>query len=203
MSRHILQQLTQADHILGQHIKKLGPYTLKPQRDHSLFESLLSAIVYQQLTGKAAQTILGRVLALYPRKKFPRPDDILKTCDDVLRGAGLSFAKIAAVKDLALKTKEGVVPTQKEIEKMSDDEIVEQLTVVRGIGRWTVEMMLIFKLGRPDILPIDDYGVRKGFAKVFQLKELPKPKELLAYGEKWRPHRTAAAWYLWRVVVEG
>lgn len=198
MSRHILQHLTQVDRILGKQIQKLGPYTLKPQRDHSLFESLLSSIVYQQLTGKAAQTILGRVLKLYPKKKFPKPEDILKTRDEVLRGAGLSFAKIAAVKDLSLKTQEGLIPTQKKIEKMSDDDIIERLTIVRGIGRWTVEMMLIFKLGRPDVLPIDDYGVRKGFAKVFQLKELPKPKELLTYGEKWRPHRTAASWYLWR-----
>jgi 3-methyladenine DNA glycosylase/8-oxoguanine DNA glycosylase len=140
------------------------------------------------------------VKALYPKRRFPTPQDILATPDDRLRGAGLSRAKTDAIKDIAAKTIAGVVPTAKAIAKMSDAEILERLTTVRGVGPWTVEMLLIFTLGRTDVLPVSDYGVRKGFALIYKWKELPKPRELLEFGKRWRPHRTTAAWYLWRAL---
>ena len=155
---------------------------------------------YQQLNGTAAATILGRVKALYPNKSFPTPDDILSTPDDKLRSAGLSRAKTAAIKDIATKTIEGIVPTSRAIVKMSNEEIIERLTTVRGVGPWTVEMLLIFTLGRSDVLPATDYGVRKGFAMTYGWKDLPTPKELLVQSEKWKPHRTTAAWYFWRAL---
>lgn len=160
----------------------------------------MRSIVYQQLNGTAAATILGRVKALYPRRRFPKPEDFLATPDEKLRAAGLSRAKTAAIKDLSSKTLAGVVPSARAIVQMSNEEILERLTTVRGVGPWTVEMLLIFTLGRPDVLPATDYGVRKGFALTYGLKELPKPKELLAFGEKWKPHRTTAAWYFWRAL---
>jgi DNA-3-methyladenine glycosylase II len=155
-------------------------------------------VAYQQLNGNAAETILGRVKALYPGRRFPSPEDLMATPDERLRAAGLSRAKIAAVKDIAAKTLEGIVPDSRAIARMTEAEIHERLAVVRGVGPWTVEMLLIFTLGRTDVLPVTDYGVRKGFAAVYGWKELPTPKELLAEGEKWRPHRTVAAWYFWR-----
>jgi 3-methyladenine DNA glycosylase/8-oxoguanine DNA glycosylase len=139
-------------------------------------------------------------MALYPERKFPRPEDLLSTPDEKLRTAGLSRAKVAAIKDIAAKTMEGVVPTAREIRKMAEDEILQRLTQVRGVGPWTVEMLLIFTLGRKDVLPVTDYGVRKGFAVTYGWKDLPTPKELLEFGERWRPHRTTAAWYFWRAL---
>lgn len=189
-----------ADKTLARVIRKVGPCRLQPKARRSPFESLVQAVTYQQLNGKAAATILGRVKALYPRRRFPRPEDLLDTPDEQLRGAGLSRAKTAAVKDLAAKTVAGVVPAARAIARMSDEEIVERLTTVRGVGPWTVEMLLMFTLGRPDVLPASDYGVRKGFALVYGWKELPKPKELTAFGERWKPYRTTAAWYLWRAL---
>jgi len=155
-------------------------------------------VAYQQLTGKAAETILGRVLALYPGKKFPDPEDLLKTPDRKLRAAGFSWAKVRAVKDIAAKTLEGVVPPSRALVRMADEEIIERLTACRGVGTWTVEMLLISTLGRPDVWPSTDYGVRKGIALLYKMKELPTFKETLEFGERWRPHRSAAAWYLWR-----
>jgi DNA-3-methyladenine glycosylase II len=158
------------------------------------------SVAYQQLNGTAAATILGRVRDLYPRKRFPSPDDLLKTPDEKLRATGLSRAKIAAIKDIAGKRLVGIVPGSREIALMSEAEILERLTTIRGVGPWTVEMLLIFTLGRLDVLPVTDYGVRKGFAVTYGWKELPTPKELLEYGERWRPHRSTAAWYLWRAL---
>ncbi len=187
------------DRILARVIRRVGPVNVTPPRGVSPFMSLVRAVAHQQLTGKAANTILGRVLALYPGKKFPTPQDLLGTPDRALRGAGFSGAKVAAVKDIAAKTIEGVIPpTTRALLNLSDDAIVERLTSVRGVGTWTVEMMLIFTLGRPDVWPVTDFGVRKGIALLYKLKELPTPKEALAYGERWKPHRSAAAWYLWR-----
>ena len=182
-------------------IRKVGPCTLKP-RNRTPFESLVRSVAYQQLNGTAAATILGRMRALYPGRRFPRPQDILATADEKLRGAGLSRAKVAAIKDIATKTIEGLVPTARAISKMTEGEIIERLTTVRGVGPWTVEMLLIFTLGRTDVLPVTDYGVRKGFALTYGWKELPKPKELLEFGERWRPHRTTAAWYFWRALEQ-
>ena len=200
MSDEILHHLTQSDRTLGQLIRKVGPCRLKPKSRRSPFETLVQSVTYQQLNGTAAATILGRVKALYPHRRFPTPEDLLNTPDARLRGAGLSRAKTAAIKDIAAKTIAGVVPTSREIIAMADAEIVERLTALRGVGPWTVEMLLIFTLGRPDVLPVTDYGVRKGFAVTYGWKELPRPKELLEFGERWRPHRTTAAWYFWRAL---
>lgn len=186
--------------MLSRLIKKIGPFTLKIDPKKSPYEALFSSVVYQQLTGKAAATILQRVLDLYPKKGFPKPEELLKTPDANLRGAGLSNAKMLALQDIARKTIDGLVPTKRAIVKMDDEEIIARLTQIRGVGRWTVEMLLIFNLGRPDILPITDYGVRKGFALTYGQIDLPHPKELGAYGERWKPFRTAAAWYLWRAL---
>ena len=194
------RHLRSRDPILARVIAKVGPCELKPRRGKSPFNALVHAVVHQQLNGTAAQTILKRVLALYPKTAFPTPDQVLATPDDALRGAGLSRSKIAAIKDIAAKTLEGVVPDARKAARMSDEEIVERLTVIRGVGPWTVEMLLIFTLGRPDVMPSTDYGVRKGFALVYGKRQLPQPAELLRHAERWRPHRSAAAWYLWRAL---
>ena len=200
MTAEATQHLARADKTIARLIKRVGPCTLKPKDRRSPFASLVQSVAYQQLNGTAAKTILDRVKALYPHRRFPTPEDLVTTPAERLRGAGLSRAKVAAIKDIAAKTVEGVVPGSRAIAKMSDAEIVERLTTLRGVGPWTVEMLLIFTLGRTDVLPATDYGVRKGFAVTYGWKELPTPKELLAYGERWRPHRTTAAWYLWRAL---
>ena len=200
MSHAAIKHLTKADKVLARLIKKIGPCGWKPDKRRSPFEALVKSVAYQQLNGTAARTILGRVKALYPGRKFPSPEDLLATPDALLRGAGLSRAKTAAIKDIAAKTLAGVVPDSRAIARMENDAIIEQLTTIRGVGPWTVEMLLIFKLGRTDVLPATDYGVRKGFALTYKLNDLPSAAELLAHGEKWRPYRSFAAWYLWRAL---
>jgi DNA-3-methyladenine glycosylase II len=200
MNQAAVRHLARADKVLGRVIKQVGPCTLKPEARRSPFEALVHAVIHQQLNGTAAATILRRFKALYPRRRFPSPADLLDTGDEQLRSAGLSRAKVAALKDLAAKTIAGVVPGSRAIAKLSDTEIVERLDTVRGVGPWTVEMLLIFTLGRPDVLPATDYGVRQGFARVYGLKDLPSPKQVLEHGERWRPHRSTAAWYLWRAL---
>ena len=175
-------------------------YNIKPAPLIRPFDALAESIAYQQLSGKAAATIFGRVRALYPRRKYLDPKKILATPNESFRAAGLSRSKIAAVKNLAAKTIDGTVPSARAIARMSDEEIILRLTEVRGIGRWTVEMLLLFDLGRPDVWPVDDYGVRKGFAKIFGRRKLPTPKQLMKLGEKWRPYRSVAAWYFWRAL---
>ena len=175
-------------------------YNITPAVSIRPFDALAESIAYQQLSGKAAATIFGRVRALYPKRKWLDPEQLLATPDEILRAAGLSRAKTAALKDLAAKTIDGTVPTGRALIRMTDDEIIARLTAVRGIGRWTVEMLLLFDLGRPDVWPVDDYGVRKGFAKTFGRRKLPTPKQLMKFGEKWRPYRSAAAWYFWRAL---
>jgi len=175
-------------------------YNITPAATIRPFDALAESIAYQQLSGKAAATIFGRVRALYPKRKWLDPEQLLATPDETLRAAGLSRAKTAALKDLAAKTIDGTVPTGRALIRMSDDEIIARLTAVRGIGRWTVEMLLLFDLGRPDVWPVDDYGVRKGFAKTFGRRQLPTPKQLMKFGEKWRPYRSVAAWYFWRAL---
>src|SRR6266704_200169 len=181
-------------------IKRSLRYNVKPGGLVRPFDALAESIAYQQLSGKAAATIWGRVRALYPKKKYLDPNLVLATPDRKLRAAGLSRSKVAAIKDLASKTIDGTVPSARALAKMSDEEIIDRLITVRGIGRWTAEMLLLFDLGRPDVWPVDDYGVRKGFAKTFGKRKLPKPKQLMKLGEKWRPHRSVAAWYLWRAL---
>lgn len=200
MSEAAIKHLTKVDKVLGRLIRKVGACGWEPDRRQSPYESLVRAVAHQQLNGTAAKTILGRVKALYPGRRFPRPEDLLATSDEALRGAGLSRAKVAAIKDIAAKTVSGIVPTSRAIARMDNEAIVSQLTSIRGVGPWTVEMLLIFKLGRTDVLPATDFGVRKGFALTYQLKELPEPKALLEHGERWRPYRTYAAWYLWRAL---
>ena len=175
-------------------------YEITPSLTVRPFDALAESIAYQQLNGKAAATIWGRVRALFPKRKYLDPELILQTPDEKLRAAGLSRSKVAAVKDLAAKTIDGTVPSARTLAKMSDEEIIERLTQVRGIGRWTVEMLLLFDLGRPDVWPVDDYGVRKGFAKTFGKRKLPTPKQLLKFGKKFQPYRSAAAWYFWRAL---
>jgi len=173
---------------------------MRPIPTHSLFQVLVRSIVYQQLTGKAAATILGRVVRLFAPKRFPTPLDLLEVPPEQLRAAGLSTAKTAALKDLAARALDGTVPSLARVRRMEDEEIVERLTAVRGIGRWTVEMLLIFKLGRPDVLPLGDLGVRKGFALTFGKRKLPEPAALGRRAERWRPYRSVASWYLWRAL---
>jgi 3-methyladenine DNA glycosylase/8-oxoguanine DNA glycosylase len=175
-------------------------YNITPAVTIRPFDALAESIAYQQLSGKAAATIFGRVRALYPKRKWLDPEQLLATPDETLRAAGLSRAKTAALKDLAAKTIDGTVPAGRALIRMSDDEIITRLTAVRGIGRWTVEMLLLFDLGRPDVWPVDDYGVQKGFAKTFGRRKLPTRKQLMKFGEKWRPYRSVAAWYFWRAL---
>jgi 3-methyladenine DNA glycosylase/8-oxoguanine DNA glycosylase len=175
-------------------------YNITPAVSIRPFDALAESIAYQQLSGKAAAKIFSRVRALYPKRKWLNPENLLSTSDETLRSAGLSRAKVAALKDLATKTIDGTVPSARALMRMTDDEIIARLITVRGIGRWTVEMLLLFDLGRPDVWPVDDYGVRKGFAKTFGRRKLPTPKQLIKLGEKWRPYRSVAAWYLWRAL---
>ena len=198
MNADAIKHLTQSDPVMRRLIRAHGPCGLEPETSRSPFQSLAQAIAHQQLNGTAANTILGRFIKLFPGRKFPRPEDLASVKDDAIRAAGFSFAKIAALRDLAAKSLDGTVPSSRIITKHEDAEIIARLIEVRGVGQWTVEMLLIFQLGRPDVLPADDFGVRNGFRVAYGLPEMPKPKDLLAHGERWRPHRTVAAWYLWR-----
>jgi DNA-3-methyladenine glycosylase II len=195
-----LEHLLRADKVLGRVIQKIGPCPLAPRRGVHPYQALVKAVTYQQLNGNAAETIFRRFLAQFPETKFPAPEHVVAASDERLRSSGLSRAKTAAIKDIAAKTIAGVVPTRRAIARMSDVEIVERLTTIRGVGPWTVEMLLMFTLGRPDVLPATDYGVRSGFALVYGLKELPLPKDVLAHGERWRPYRSVASWYFWRAL---
>lgn len=196
--RKAVRALKRADPALAQVIEQVGPCTLAPTT-WSPFQALLRSIVYQQLSGKAAQTILGRVIALFPGE-FPTPEDILAAPDAALRGAGLSQNKMLAIRDLAKQALAGVVPEREALTTLSNEEIILRCTEVRGVGRWTVEMMLMFHLGRPDVLPVADLGIQKGAMRVYGLRKLPKPQRLEKLAEAWRPWRTVASWYLWRAL---
>jgi DNA-3-methyladenine glycosylase II len=193
-----MDTLSAKDPLLSPLIKETQEFRVEKGAAESPYEVLVEAITHQSISGKAAATIFGRVKALGSNGRIPTPAEMLKLRKPALRKAGLSGAKIQAMKDLAKKTIDGVVPTLKEAYKLSDEELVKRLVSVRGIGAWTVEMFLIFRLGRPDVLPIHDLGVRKGWAITYGKKHMPKPKELLKFGERWRPYRTVASWYMWR-----
>jgi DNA-3-methyladenine glycosylase II len=193
-----ITHLAKMDPVMRRLIREVGPFTLTPQAKRSPFESLARAIAYQQLHEKAAESILRRFVALFPTGRFPEPDDLLAMDEHAIRGAGFSQAKVAALRDLAAKTLDGTVPTGTMVRRLDDEAIIERLMAVRGVGRWTVEMLLIFQLGRPDVLPVDDFGVRNGFRIAYNRRAMPKPDEVRRYGECWKPYRTAAAWYLWR-----
>ncbi len=198
MTPEAIRHLRSSDPAIRRLIRQIGPCTLQPDPGRTPFESLVRAVAHQQLNGTAAETILGRFRALFPGKKFPAPKDLDAIRDEQIRAAGFSGAKVAGIRDIAAKALSGTVPTSRRITCMSDEEIIERLTECRGVGRWTVEMLLIFKLGRPDVWPVDDFGVREGYRVVYGLETQPKPKELAARGECWRPYRTTIAWYLWR-----
>ena len=194
-----VSHLRAADPVLADLIRRAGGFALSVRRMHDPFQSLIRSIVYQQLSGKAAETILGRVLALFG-DEYPAPDELLATPDRALRGAGLSNSKTRAIKDLALKTKDGIVPPLRALHRMSDDEVIERLTSIWGVGRWSVEMMLMFRLGRPDVLPVDDLGVRQGFDLAYRTRKPVSRDELARRAEAWRPYRSVASWYMYRAV---
>jgi DNA-3-methyladenine glycosylase II len=200
VTRAIIKHLGGVDPVMQQLVAAVGPFAIPPPEDHSPFEALARAIAHQQLHAKAAQSILSRFVATCGKGLFPAPDGLLALEDVALRAAGFSASKILALRDLASKTLSGVVPVREALHALSDAQIIERLTAVRGIGRWTVEMLLMFQLRRPDVLPVDDFGVRYGFQLAYGLKKMPAPKVLALFGERWAPHRSAAAWYLWRAV---
>jgi DNA-3-methyladenine glycosylase II len=192
--------LIKRDRRMAKLIGKSVAYSVTAPEHQTPYESLLRAIVYQSISGKAAKVIYDRIVAFGTDGRAPTPEELLRVRKPALRKAGLSFAKIAAVRDLAQKTIDGVVPALEEAHKLSDQELIERLISVRGVGPWTVEMFLIFGLGRPDVLPIHDLGVQKGFALTYGKRKMPKPRELAEFGERWRPYRTVASWYMWRAV---
>jgi DNA-3-methyladenine glycosylase II len=190
--------LKKCDPRLALVIEKAPEFDLIPDKKTTPFAALARSIVYQQLSGKAAASILKKFILSYGSSKFPTPQSVLETSHEKLRDCGLSGSKAYALKDLAAKVVDGTIPTTRKLNRMDDEEIIECLTVVKGIGRWTVEMFLIFKMGRLDIISAGDYGVRKGFAKTYGKRKLPHPKVLLKHSIKWKPYRSLATWYLWR-----
>ena len=193
-----MDHLAAVDPVMRRLIEQIGPFSLKPKMHRSPFESLARAIAYQQLHDKAAESILKRFVGLFPGRRFPCPDDLLAMDEKAIRQAGFSWSKIMALRDLAQKTIYGTVPTNRMMQQLDDEAIVQRLIDVRGIGRWTVEMLLIFQLGRPDVLPVQDFGVRNGFRIGYRRATMPTPRQVWQHGERWRPFRTAATWYLWR-----
>ena len=191
-----IRELSNADPQLARLIKRLGPFELSLHRTGDIFASLIRSIIYQQLHGKAAAKIHARVLALIGDK--PIPATVTKTSDGALRQAGLSGAKLAAIRDLTAKSDSGLVPTLAQARRLSDDQLIDRLTAVRGIGPWTVHMLLIFRLGRPDIMPTGDFAIRLAFSNEFNSGKPITPSALLAYAERWHPWRSIASWYLWR-----
>ncbi|MES2603874.1 MAG: DNA-3-methyladenine glycosylase 2 family protein [Pseudomonadota bacterium] len=196
--RKAKQHLCKADPIMAMLIERIGPCRLQIQQETDLFLTLARAIVFQQLHAKAAETIFQRTCALFPKSEQFTAKDIKRANEEKLRSAGLSRNKQLALRDLADKTLNRTLPVMEELHALDNESIIETLTTVRGIGRWTVEMLLMFRLGRPDVLPVDDFGVRKGFMLMHGHEEMPTPKALKIHGEIWAPYRTVASWYLWR-----
>ena len=190
-------RLRLADPILGRAIERIGPYTLTPTGEDP-FTAFAESILYQQLSGKAAETIIKRLKAFFSNA-WPSPEQLLKVPDDKLRAVGVSRNKIRALQDLARKATDGTLDLA-HLEGQTDEEIISHMTQVRGIGRWTAEMFLIFTLGRRDVFPADDLGIQKGIQKLYGYQKLPARRTMLRHAEKWRPYRTVASWYLWRVV---
>ena len=190
--------LSAADERLGSLIERVGAFRLEIKAANSLFEALLRSIVFQQLHGKTAATIHGRVLVEMERHGGPTPEALDRVSDLALRGAGLSGNKLLAVRDLAAKCRAGTVPSLKEARELSDEELVDRLTQVRGIGPWTVHMLLIFYLGRPDVMPTGDFAIRLGFKNLYRKRKDPKPEVIIKHARRWQPYRSVACWYLWR-----
>ncbi len=191
--RQAVEHLRSVDPALARVIDAVGPFELRPQG--TPYESLFRAILYQQLAGTAARAIERRVLAAFGGS-IPDPAQLANASDEVLRGAGLSRQKIGYLRDLALKLLEGAI--RPDLASLPDDEVIREVTSVKGVGRWTAEMLLMFCLGRPDVLPADDLGLRKGIQRVYGLPYVPTPAEVRALAERWRPYRSVATWYLWR-----
>jgi DNA-3-methyladenine glycosylase II len=200
MNTAALNHLSNVDPILRNLIDRVGPCRLRPERRRAPYQSLVRAVAHQQLNGKAARTILSRFIALCPESAFPTPADVQQLPIERLTAVGFSRAKAGYIKAIAQGALDGTLPATRSIARWSDEDIVERLTQIRGVGRWTVEMYLMFTLGRPDVLPVHDFGIRNGFAIVYRKRVLPKPADLLRHGERWRPYRTTASWYLWRAV---
>ena len=196
-AKSAIQHFRKVDPTLYNLITEIGEYRLEIRTGMTPFDALIRSIVYQQLSGHAAGSILNRVLDLY-NGSFPQPHELLNTDNDRLRACGLSHAKIRAIKDLAEKEIQGLLPSPTAIDKMQDKELIDAFTIVYGIGPWTVEMLLIFNLGRPDILPVTDLGVRRGYMVAYGQDDLPSPQELMEHGEIWKPYRSIASWYFWR-----
>lgn len=188
------------DRALARLIRQVGPCRLEAEIDrrHSPYEALMRAIAYQQLHARAAEAILARFLALHSGPGFPAPRAVLDSPDPALRACGFSATKIAALRDICAHALDGTIPTRRAAARLSDAALIERLTAIRGVGRWTVEMLLIFALGRPDVLPVDDFGVREGYRLLHGLEVQPKPRALAELGAAWAPFRSTAAWYLWR-----
>ena len=189
------------DPVMRRLIRCHGPCGIAPATS-SPYEALTRAVAHQQLNGRAARTILARFVALFGNGRFPKPAAVVAMHSATLRRAGFSRAKVRSVKDIARHALAGTVPTRRAAARLTDEEIIERLVPIRGVGRWTVEMLLIFTLGRPDVLPVDDFGVREGYRRAYGTRTRPTPKALRAYGERWKPYRSAAAWYLWRAASE-
>lgn len=200
VNRKACEHLRGCDATFAPWVDRIGPIKHKARRLPP-FQSLVRAIIHQQLSGTAAGTITRRFQQIFSNDEFPTPDQVLTIAPETLRGAGLSRAKLAYILDLAQKTIDGVVPALAEVDELTDEQLISRLTEIKGVGRWTVEMMLIFDLGRPDVLPVHDLSIRKGFAAVFRKRKLPEPEAIRKYGERWQPHRTTAALYLWRASV--
>lgn len=200
--------MTPALHLAAAHapfaalIERVGACTLRVQ-PREPYEALVRAIAHQQLHGRAAEMILGRFVALEGGAGFPGPDAVAAMPDGALRACGFSGSKIAAIRDICTRTLDGLVPTGAEAAGLADDELIDRLVRIRGVGRWTVEMLLIGTLGRPDVLPVDDFGVREGWRLLNALPAQPRPRELAEIGRAWAPWRSTAAWYLWRAADEG
>jgi len=195
-----VKQLARADGELGALISQVGEFALAPRPLSSAYEALGQAILRQQVSGAAADSIQRKLNALYGAKHFPSVEQLARATAEEVRVAGVSGSKARALIELAAKTAAGEVPSPAALHLLSDDEIVEALTVHRGIGRWTVEMLLIFRMGRPDVFPVDDYGVKKGFQLTFGMRKLPHVKTMARRAERWRPYRSIATWYLWRAL---
>ncbi len=202
MSREGMRHLSNADPRFAALIRRVGPPRLGVERGRDLYEALIRAIAHQQLHGKAAEAILRRFVGLYTEGGFPLPVQVAATPDEALRGCGFSAAKLAAIRDICARTLDGTVPTRRSAARLSDLALIKRLTAIRGVGRWTVEMLLIFTLGRPDVLPVDDFGVREGYRVLFDLDAQPKPRALGELALPWAPHRSLATWYLYRAVEE-
>ena len=199
--REAIAHLQRVDPVLAKIIARVGPYTLRPRREGTHYDALVRSIVFQQLSGKAAGTIHRRFCELYPAKR-PRAHLVLTTADAALRAAGLSRQKIGYLRDLSARVNDGSLPLA-HLGRLPDDAIIEHLVQVKGIGRWTVQMFLMFRLGRPDVLPELDLGIQNAIQRAYRLRKRPKPKDVLRIGAKWRPYATLASWYLWRSLENG